>query len=129
MNVLNFIVKNWDFILLIVAALAAVIFAIFKGNKSVVMRMLYSLVTEAEQFYGAGTGSLKLAAVIDTIYPNLPAVIKLFITDKTLVKWVEEALKAAKEAWEKNSAIAEYVKKPAENAQNDAQSVATAPAK
>lgn len=128
MNVINFIAQNWDFILLIVVAVAAIIFAIFKGNKSVVMRMLYSLVTKAEQIYGAGTGSLKLAAVIDAIYPNLPAVIKLFITDETLVKWVESALETAKEAWEKNTALAEYVKKPAEDAQNDAQSVETAPA-
>ncbi len=128
MNVINFIVQNWDFILLIVAAATVIIFAIFKGNKSVVMRMLYSLVTEAEQIYGAGTGSLKLAAVIDEIYPNLPAVIKLFISDKTLVKWVEDALTAAKEAWKKNAALAEYVKQPAEGAQNDAQSVETAQA-
>ena len=45
MNVINFIAQNWDFILLIVVAVATIIFAIFKGNKSVVMRMLYSLVT------------------------------------------------------------------------------------
>lgn len=126
MNVINFIVQNWDFILLIVAAVAAVVFSIFKGNKSVVMRMLYSLVTEAEQIYGAGTGSLKLAAVIDQIYPNLPAVIKLFITDKTLVKWVETALSTAKDAWKKNAALGEYVKQPAEGAQNDAQDVEAA---
>lgn len=128
MNVINFIAQNWDFILLIVVAVAAIIFAIFKGNKSVVMRMLYSLVTEAEQIYGAGTGSLKLAAVIDAIYPNLPAVIKLFITDETLVKWVETALETAKDAWKKNAALAEYVKQPATGAQNDAQSVETAQA-
>ena len=123
MNVLNFIVQNWDFILLIVAAVAAIVFAIFKGNKSVVMKMLYSLVTEAEQIYGAGTGSLKLAAVIDAIYPKLPTVIKAFVTDKTIIKWVEEALTAAKDAWQKNDAIADYIKKPAEEAAGDAQPV------
>lgn len=114
MNVLKFFVENWDFLLLIVAAIAAVVFAIFKGNKSVVKRMLYSLVTEAEHIYGAGTGDLKLAAVIDAIYPSLPAVIKLFISDETLVKWVEEVLETAKEAWKQNAAIAEYVAKPAD---------------
>ena len=55
-------------------------------------------------------------------------VIKLFITDETLVKWVETALETAKEAWKKNAALGEYVKKPAKGAQNDAQSVETAPA-
>lgn len=39
MNVVNFIIANWDFILLVVAAVAAVVFAVFKGNKSVVMKI------------------------------------------------------------------------------------------
>ena len=125
MNVLKFIAQNWDFILLIVVAVAAIVFAIFKGNKSVVMRMLYSLVTEAEQIYGAGTGSLKLAAVIDALYPSLPAVVKIFVTDETLVKWVESALAAAKETWKKNAALAEYVRLPAEDIQNGAESAET----
>ena len=112
MKVINFIVENWDFILLIVAAVAALVFAIFKGNKSVIMRMLYALVTDAEQALGAGTGSLKLAAVIDAIYPKLPAIVKAFISDKTLVKWVEEALATAKEAWAKNPALLEAYKEP-----------------
>ena len=109
MNVINFILANWDFILLIVAAVAAVIYAIFKGNKSVVMKMLYALVTEAEKEMGGGTGSLKLASVIEAIYPKLPAVIKMFITDAMLKKWVEDALVLAKEAWEKNANIAQYI--------------------
>ena len=114
MNVLEFIVVNWDFLLLIVAAIAALVFFAFKGNKSVVMKMLYALVTEAEKAYGSGTGALKLASVIAAIYPELPAVIKLFITEATLTKWVEDALEAAKEAWKKNAALAEYIAKPAD---------------
>ena len=34
MNVIQFIMGNWDFILLIVLAALALIWAIFKGNKS-----------------------------------------------------------------------------------------------
>ena len=109
MKVLEFILANWDFILLIIAAVAAVVFFAFKGNKSVVMKMLYALVTEAERAYGGGTGTLKLATVIAEIYPKLPAVIKLFITEATLTKWVEDALTAAKDAWKKNAALAEYI--------------------
>lgn len=109
MNVIEFILANWDFILLIVAAASAVVFAVFKGNKSVVMKMLYALVTEAEKDFGSGTGSLKLASVIETIYPKLPAVIKMFVTDKTLQKWVEDALATAKATWEKNANIANYI--------------------
>ena len=123
MNVFNFIIENWYYILLIIAAVAAVVFAIFKGNKSVVMHMLYALVTDAEAQLGGGVGSLKLAAVIDAIYPKLPGIIKTFISNETIVRWVEEALAAAKKAWENNPALIEAYEKPAETAQNDAQSV------
>ena len=127
MNVINFIAQNWDFILLIVVAVAAIIFAIFKGNKSVVMRMLYSLVTEAEQIYGAGTGSLKLAAVIEAVYPKLPAVVKLFVTAERLTKWIELVLLEAKRAWETNSNIAAYIDKPPNEAQEAAQALGSCP--
>lgn len=110
MNVLNLIIENWDFLLLIVAAVAALVYCAFKGNKSVVMKMLYALVTEAERELGGGTGALKLAAVVSSVYPKLPAVIKMFITEKILTKWIEEALAAAKETWKKNAAISEYIK-------------------
>lgn len=109
MNVIQFIMGNWDFILLIVLAALALIWAIFKGNKSVVMKMLVSLVTEAEKNFGGGTGTLKLASVIATIYPKLPAIIKAFITDGMLTKWVEEALIIAKEKWKTNSNIKAYI--------------------
>ena len=112
MNALNFIVTYWDFILLIAAAVAAVVYSAYKGNKSVVMKMLYALVTEAEKEYGGGTGALKLAAVIAQIYPQLPAFLKLFVTEETITEWVEDALVVAKEAWERNIAIAEYIEKP-----------------
>lgn len=111
MNFVNFIITNWDFILLIAAAVAAVVIFAYKGNKSVVMKMLYALVTEAERELGGGTGSLKLATVIAQIYPKMPAILKVFVSEKTLTKWVEDALAAAKKAWEQNGAIAVYIDK------------------
>ena len=102
MKIIEFIIANWDFILLIVATVAVVVFAIFKGNKTVVMRILFAAVTAAEVSFGSGTGKQKLAAVVDWVYPKLPAIIKLFVTDKMLVRWIETALAAAKEAWANN---------------------------
>ena len=114
MSVFQFIIENWDFILLIVAAVVSIVFFAFKGNKSVVMKMLDALVTEAERAYGGGTGTLKLAAVVEAVYPNLPTIIKMFISDKVLTEWIEDALEAAKEKWKKNAALAEYVGQPSE---------------
>lgn len=128
MSVIEFIAANWDFILLIVAAVAAVVYSAYKGNKSVIMKMLYALVTEAEKEYGGGTGSLKLATVIAQIYPNLPAFLKLFVTEETITKWVEDALVVAKEAWERNIAIAEYIEKPGEPETADTSEAVTASA-
>lgn len=117
MDVLTYLLAEWDFILLIVAAIAAVVFFSFKGNKTVVMKMLYALVTEAEKELGGGTGALKLAKVIADVYPKLPTVIKLFITEKTLAQWVDLALDKAKETWAKNPAIAGYIGQNGEKAE------------
>ena len=106
---MQYIIDNWGAILLVLAAGAALVWFAYKGNKSVVMRMLYALVTEAEKSLGGGTGSLKLATVVEAIYPKLPGVIKAFITADTLERWVEEALTAAKVEWEKNAQIAAYI--------------------
>lgn len=109
MNVVNFVLEHWDIITLVIAAVAAIVYAVFKGNKSVVMNMLFSLVTEAEKNFGSGTGALKLASVIERVYPKLPTIIKTFITEKTLVKWVEDALVLAKKKWEENLNLQAYI--------------------
>ena len=106
---MHYIIENWAAILLVLAAAAALVWFAYRGNKSVVMRMLYALVTEAEKSLGSGTGSLKLATVVEAIYPKLPGVIKAFISAKRLEGWVEDALTAAKVEWEKNAQIAAYI--------------------
>ena len=102
MNVINFIINYYDIIIAVVAIVAGIVFAIFKGNKGIVMKMLECLVTEAEKEYGSGTGVIKLTSVIEKIYPKLPAIIKTFITSETLVRWIEVALETAKEKWNTN---------------------------
>ena len=71
---------------------------------------MFALVTEAEALYGAGTGELKLASVIDTIYPNLPKLFKTFVTDKQLTKIVESVLAEAKEKWNSNKNFEKIIK-------------------
>lgn len=109
MNVINFVLEHWDIITLVTAAVVCIVYAVFKGNKSVVMNMLFSLVTEAERNFGAGAGALKLASVIEQVYPKLPTIIKTFISAETLVKWVEEALVLAKKKWEENLNLQDYI--------------------
>ena len=67
MDAINYIIAHLDTITLAIAAFASIAYAVFRGNKSVVMHMLFSIVTEAEKNYGAGTGALKLAFVIEQV--------------------------------------------------------------
>ena len=107
---LEFIINYWEFILLAILITAALIYIIFRGEKSVALKMLYSMVTEAEKEYGGGTGVLKLAAVVEKLYPMLPVLVRTFVSANTLQKWIEIVLAEAKETWEKNANISTYIK-------------------
>lgn len=109
MNILNFLLVNWDSVLVVLAFVALLVFLIRKGEKSVVYKILYNLVTEAEKLYGGGTGALKQSAVINWVYERLPAIVKVFITAGTLERWVDEVVEQAKAEWEKNANIKDYI--------------------
>ena len=109
MNILNFLLANWDSVIVVITFIALLVFLILKGEKSVVYKILYTLVTEAERQYGGGTGQLKQSAVINWVYERLPAIVKIFITAATLERWVDEAVERAKVEWEKNANIKEYI--------------------
>lgn len=109
MGIINFLVSNWDSILIVVCLAVALGFLYVKGQKNIVYKILYSLVTEAERQFGGGTGELKQAYVIEKIYNALPAVLKTFLTAERLGKWVDEGLEAAKEKWAQNSSVSGYI--------------------
>lgn len=108
MELLNFILENWDSILGALAIIIVAVLAVVKQEKAVIFKMLYALVTEAEKQYGSGTGELKLSSVIAQIYEKAPAAVKV-IPVSTLQSWVEEALEMAKEKWAKNTNVATYI--------------------
>ena len=102
MNVLTFLAKNWDSVLVIVAFLAVVVVLIKRGETKILKQILFNLVTQAEKQFGSGTGSLKYAAVADWIYQRIPAVLKLLFTSSDIEKMIEAALEEAKKAWGAN---------------------------
>lgn len=109
MNILNFLLVNWDSVLVVIAFIALLVFLVRRGEKSVVYKILYNLVTEAEKQYGDGKGALKQSAVINWVYERLPAIVKVFITAGTLERWVDEVVEQAKAEWEKNANIKDYI--------------------
>lgn len=107
MKVIEFIIAHWSDILLLAAGLAAIIYAIYKKDFSLVRQQLFSLVIEAERKYGGGTGVLKLASVVSAIYPQMPKLFRILITEKRLVKMIESVLVEAKKKWESNKKLLE----------------------
>ena len=112
MNVLTFLAKNWDSVLVIVAFLALVVVLIKRGETKILKQILFNLVTQAEKQFGSGTGSLKYAAVADWIYQRIPAVLKLLITSSDIEKMIEAALEEAKKAWGANENLKGYIDTP-----------------
>ena len=112
MNVLTFLAKNWDSVLVIVAFLAVVVVLIKRGETKILKQILFNLVTQAEKQFGSGTGSLKYAAVADWIYQRTPAVLKLLFTSSDIEKMIEAALEEAKKAWGANENLKGYIDTP-----------------
>ena len=112
MNVLTFLAKNWDSVLVIVAFLAVVVVLIKRGETKILKQILFNLVTQAEKQFGSGTGSLKYAAVADWIYQRIPAVLKLLFTSNDIEKMIEDVLEEAKKAWGANENLKGYIETP-----------------
>ena len=112
MNVLTFLAKNWDSVLVVVAFLAVVVVLIKRGETKILLQILFNLVTQAEKQFGSGTGSLKYAAVADWIYQRIPAVLKLLFTSSDIEKMIEAALEEAKKAWGANENLKGYIDTP-----------------
>lgn len=131
MNVLTFLAKNWDSVLVIVAFLAVVVVLIKRGETKILKQILFNLVTQAEKQFGSGTGSLKYAAVADWIYQRIPAVLKLLFTSSDIEKMIEAALEEAKKAWGANENLKGYIETPSAESLLvgiEAQTVQTEPA-
>ena len=108
----EFIITNWTSMIAILIFVSVLIFLTLRGKKDIVAKMLFALVTEAEKIYGGGTGSVKLAYVVEKAYSYLPSVLKVFITYKRLKQMIEDALTAAKIKWTENPSLADYLKEP-----------------
>lgn len=102
---IDFITTHWLSILLVALFAVIIVILALRGKKQIIYKMLYFLVTEAEQQFGSGTGKLKFAYVLERIYGVLPAIIKVFITYDTLERWIETVLVEAKEHWAEQAGI------------------------
>ncbi len=109
MQILQFIIKYWDSILLVVLVLGFIVYLIKTGQTKVLKQIAIKLVTEAEGEYGSGTGIVKKSAVVSWLYNHLPAILKFIFTEKDLENIVETVLEEAKKKWEANESLSTYI--------------------
>lgn len=110
MQILKWLLLNWDSVLLIGVLIAIIINLVKTGQAKILKQIAVKFVTDAEGECGTGTGIIKLSEVVAKMYGYLPNVVRVFFTEKQLVKIVESVLAEAKKKWETNGKLATYIK-------------------
>lgn len=109
MDIIKFLIGNWDSVILVIAFIAVLIFLYRHGRIEVVKKILFALVSRAEKEFGACTGELKKAAVIEWVYEKLPKIVTVFITPKEIERLIESVLEYTKTKWAANTALQDYI--------------------
>ena len=91
---IEFITNNIQIILAIIGIAILVILWVI-GKKNIVKSVLLQFVIDAEAKYGSGTGAIKHDTVVGWIKAKFPTLF-LFISDKTLDKWIEDVVQYVK---------------------------------
>ncbi len=118
MNTLTFIRDHWSDILIAIGVLITAILGFKKElekyramsneeKEAYVKRLLENLIpvavyltTVAESIFGAKTGELKRAYVIDELYSRIPDEFKPYVSEANLSVVLEKALESAQTFWE-----------------------------
>ena len=109
MQILKWLLINWDSVLLVVLVIALIIYLIKTGQTKILKQIAIKLVTDAEGECGNGTGIIKLSDVVAKLYAYLPGVVKLLFTEKQLEDIAEAVLKEVKKKWESNNNLTTYI--------------------
>ena len=89
---MSFLVAHWVDLLAVVVLIALLIVLWMRDKKGLVIRIIRVLVARAEQEFGSGTGAIKLQAVWDGIYANLPWTVRILFTQAVLSDYIEDAV-------------------------------------
>jgi len=93
-------------LLLIALGAGVLVFLWVKGYRSVVKKIVLALVIEAEKKYGNGTGEFKYAYVVGLVYTYIPAVLRVFLSEKALDQAIEAAVQYMKDQLAKSEKLA-----------------------
>lgn len=109
MQILKWLIVNWDSVLLVDFAVALIIYLIKTGQTKILKQIAVKFVIDAEGECGAGTGIIKLSDVVAKLYAHLPSVVRILFTEKKLVNIAESVLEEAKKKWKTNENLTTYI--------------------
>ena len=98
----------WLDIVVVIAAIVTLLLLYKGGKKEIVRKIVLASVVSAEKALGRGTGELKYALVIDTIYKRLPLVLRLIFSEKAIDEFIEDSVTRLNELLTKGVDLNEY---------------------
>ena len=114
MAVINFLIENWQLLIIAIVVVAVAIYIVYAFVKmprsaqiAKFQEWLLWAVAEAEKSLGSGTGQLKLRYVYDMAIKQFPWIVTL-VTFEVFGGWVDEALDWMRDQLKQNSAIEGY---------------------
>ncbi|WP_312907999.1 hypothetical protein [Tissierella praeacuta] len=105
---LEFIKVNYDSILVGLLFVIGLLFLYKRGKKELVRKVVLSLVVQAEKTLGSGTGELKYAMVVESVYKVLPSILTLLISEKELDNLIEDGVQYMKKYLENGKDLLGY---------------------
>lgn len=109
MQILKWLLVNWDSVLLVGVVIAIIVYLIKTGQTKILKQLAIKFVTDAEGECGDGTGVIKLSGVVAKLYSYLPSIIKVLFTEKQLIQIAESVLEEVKKKWEVNNNLTTYI--------------------
>jgi len=90
-EVLNWLLENSVTILIVIVAVAGLVFAIINNKEGLLYKAALYAVSVAEETWGSKTGQIKFAEVYTYLKTQFP-IITFFISEKALKTLIEDAL-------------------------------------
>ncbi len=107
MEVMAWIINNWNALLMVVLVIAGVI-SLFVGDKKRAMEWLLKAELDAEKEFGGKTGTLKLRTVYDLFITKFPVLSRL-LSFNEFSKMVDIVLEKMRHLIDTNMAVYNYV--------------------
>lgn len=95
--IIEFLARNWFGVLIIVAALAYLIYLSISKQWEKVREFAYRVMLLAERTFSDSDGQIKFDFVVRIVYKNLPLWLKLFVKEENIKRCIQDWYEVAKD--------------------------------